>query len=86
MAPSSAAFKDWFVPGNFFELPPEGLFEDNRKKWSGDHVIDPQLVPGVLFMNRPFQTAAPTLLDLAPTILDALGLEKNPDLEGDSLL
>jgi len=30
---------------------PAGLFEDNVKKWSGDHVIDPDLVPGVLFIT-----------------------------------
>ena len=33
----------------------EGQFEDNVKKWSGDHIIDPDRVPGVLFMNRPFR-------------------------------
>ena len=33
----------------------ESLFEDNVKKWSGDHIIDPEHVPGVLFMNRPFR-------------------------------
>ena len=25
---------------------PNGHFEDNTKKWSGDHIIDPALVPG----------------------------------------
>ena len=34
---------------------PAGHFEDNVKKWGGDHIIDPALVPGVLFMNRPFR-------------------------------
>ncbi len=29
------------------------LFEDNAKAWSGDHSVDPLLVPGVLFSNRP---------------------------------
>ena len=28
------------------------IFEDNLKAWSGDHCIDPRLVPGVLFANR----------------------------------
>jgi predicted AlkP superfamily phosphohydrolase/phosphomutase len=28
------------------------IFEDNLKAWSGDHCIDPRLVPGVLFRNR----------------------------------
>ena len=29
------------------------VFEDNTKAWSGDHCIDPRLVPGVFFCNRP---------------------------------
>ncbi|MGH7709685.1 MAG: alkaline phosphatase family protein, partial [Gemmatimonadaceae bacterium] len=33
---------------------PGELFEDNVKKWGGDHIIDPSLVPGVLFINRTF--------------------------------
>jgi predicted AlkP superfamily phosphohydrolase/phosphomutase len=64
----------------------EQLFEDNVKKWSGDHIIDPDQVPGVLFMNRPFRGQGARLLDLAPTILAALGIPKGPAMEGESLL
>jgi predicted AlkP superfamily phosphohydrolase/phosphomutase len=32
--------------------PTDKLFHDNTKAWSGDHCIDPSLVPGVLFCNR----------------------------------
>jgi bisphosphoglycerate-independent phosphoglycerate mutase (AlkP superfamily) len=64
---------------------PESLFEDNVKKWGGDHIIDPSLVPGVLFMNRPFDGGAARLADLAPTILQALGVEKPPIMEGKNL-
>lgn len=63
-----------------------GLIEDNTKKWGGDHIIDPTLVPAVLFMNRPFRTEGARLLDLAPTILSALGPCKTPIMEGESLL
>jgi predicted AlkP superfamily phosphohydrolase/phosphomutase len=65
---------------------PGDQFEDNVKKWGGDHIIDPCLVPGVLFMNRPYDASDPSLLDLAPTILEALGVPKGPAMEGDSLL
>ena len=61
-------------------------FEDNVKKWSGDHIIDPDRVPGVLFMNRPFRGERARLLDLAPSILAALGVPKGPAMEGESLL
>jgi predicted AlkP superfamily phosphohydrolase/phosphomutase len=65
---------------------PQGLFEDNVRKWGGDHMIDPTLVPGVLFMNRPFQDKDPSLVDLAPSILSSLGAPKGPEMEGESLL
>jgi predicted AlkP superfamily phosphohydrolase/phosphomutase len=64
----------------------ENQFEDNVRKWSGDHIIDPECVPGVLFMNRPFQARKARLLDLAPTILAALGVAKSPAMEGAALL
>lgn len=63
-----------------------GWFEDNVRKWSGDHIIDPPRIPGVLFMNRPFRMETPALLDLAPTILDALGVPAGEHMEGTSLL
>ncbi len=65
---------------------PSGHFEDNEKKWGGDHIIDPALVPGVLFMNRAFDVERASLLDMAPTILEALGLPNGQAMEGESLL
>jgi predicted AlkP superfamily phosphohydrolase/phosphomutase len=65
---------------------PREPFEDNTKRWGGDHIIDPSLVPGVLFMNRTFEAARPRLVDLAPTILTALGLPPGAGMEGASLL
>jgi predicted AlkP superfamily phosphohydrolase/phosphomutase len=64
---------------------PEGHFEDNTKKWSGDHIIDPQLVPGVLFMNKPIRPSGAGLADLAPTILEAFAVRKGDAMEGKSL-
>ena len=37
-------------------------------------------------MNRPFRGEGASLLDLAPTILDALGVPDGPAMEGSSLL
>jgi predicted AlkP superfamily phosphohydrolase/phosphomutase len=64
---------------------PAGIVEDNVKRWSGDHIIDPALVRGVLFANRALRGDA-SLLDLAPTILAALGAPKGEAMEGTSLL
>ena len=70
---------------------PAGQFEDNTRRWGGDHIVDPALTPGVLFANRPFRAAdslgnGPRLLDLAPTILTSLGVPKTPAMEGEELL
>jgi predicted AlkP superfamily phosphohydrolase/phosphomutase len=65
---------------------PEGHFEDNVKKWAGDHLVDPALVPGVLFMNKGFDGERASLAGLAPTILDALGVPRGAEMEEESLL
>ncbi len=65
---------------------PEGLVEDNVKAWGGDHIIDPTLVPGFLAMNTPFRGDRARLVDLAPTILGALGVSPSPVMEGETLL
>ncbi|WP_337173996.1 alkaline phosphatase family protein [Paludisphaera sp.] len=61
------------------------LHEDNVKAWSGDHCVDPSAAPGVLFMNRPFRREGASLLELAPTILQALGVDQGPRMEGNPL-
>ncbi|RUL83907.1 phosphodiesterase [Tautonia sociabilis] len=63
-----------------------GIFEDNTRRWSGDHIVDPALVPGLLAMNRPFRDEGAAMVDLAPTILEALGQPAGPAMEGRSLL
>ncbi|MFO0839377.1 MAG: alkaline phosphatase family protein [Phycisphaerae bacterium] len=65
---------------------PDCLIEDNTRKWGGDHIIDPALVPGVLFMNHAFRGNGARLLDLAPTICAALGAPPGAAMEGVGLL
>ena len=65
---------------------PQGLFANNTKKWGGDHVIDPALASGVLFMNKKFRAGSPDLIDLAPTILNAFGVPRGAAMEGSDLL
>jgi predicted AlkP superfamily phosphohydrolase/phosphomutase len=50
------------------------VIEDNPKAWSGDHAVDPHLVPGVLFCNRRVEARDPGIEDLAPTALSLFGL------------
>jgi hypothetical protein len=61
------------------------VFEDNVKPWSGDHCIDPRLVPGVFFCNRRVDTASPALIDIAPTALKLFGIEPPSYMDGRAL-
>ncbi len=61
------------------------VFEDNRKAWSGDHCVDPKLVPGVLFSNRKVKADDPGIEDMAPTALHLFGLDPPHWMEGKPL-
>lgn len=61
------------------------VVEDNEKAWSGDHSVDPNLVPGVLFCNRPVRAEDPGIEDLAPTALEAFGIPRPTWMEGKSI-
>jgi predicted AlkP superfamily phosphohydrolase/phosphomutase len=58
------------------------VIEDNPKAWSGDHCVDPLLVPGVLFCNRPVDAKDPGIEDMAPTALWLFGLTPPAWMEG----
>ncbi len=58
------------------------VFEDNIKAWSGDHCIDPRLVPGVLFSSHKFVAEKPAIVDVAPTILQLFGLALPAHFDG----
>ena len=58
------------------------IFEDNVKAWSGDHCIDPRIVPGVLFCNHKIDVNDPALIDIAPTVLQQFGLTPPEYMDG----
>jgi predicted AlkP superfamily phosphohydrolase/phosphomutase len=58
------------------------VFEDNVKAWSGDHCIDPRLVPGVFFCNKSVDADEPHIVDLAPTALRLFGIEPPAHMDG----
>jgi predicted AlkP superfamily phosphohydrolase/phosphomutase len=62
------------------------MFEDNDKAWSGDHCIDPALVPGVFFSNLRTKTQSPSIMDIAPTALELFGLRPPAHMDGRSLV
>lgn len=62
------------------------VFEDNSKAWSGDHCVDPSLVPGVLFSNRKLDAEDPGIEDMAPTALRLFGIQPPDWMEGKSVI
>ena len=62
------------------------VFEDNVKAWSGDHIVDPRLVPGILLSNHEIGTDDPHIVDLAPTVLTLFGIPPAPHMDGRPLL
>jgi hypothetical protein len=58
------------------------IFEDNTKSWSGDHAVDPEIVPGVLFCSQRIEDNSPSLIDIAPTILKLFGVAAPEYMDG----
>jgi predicted AlkP superfamily phosphohydrolase/phosphomutase len=61
---------------------PEHVFSDNTKSWSGDHCVDPRIVPGVFFCNMPIGTETPNLLDMAPSVMALFGHQAPAYMQG----
>lgn len=49
---------------------PPVLLEDNIKEWSGDHLFDPSLVPGIFLSNQPLKKEPASLQDMADLVLE----------------
>ena len=65
---------------------PAGIVYPNMKKWSGDHGgYDYKETSGVLVSTRRTGSSAPSILDLAPTVLKYFGLEVPRDIDGKPL-
>ena len=62
------------------------VFEDNTKAWSGDHIVDPRLVPGVFLANHAIDKEDPAIIDLAPTALTLFGIKPLAHMEGTPII
>ncbi len=60
----------------------DSVFHDNIKAWSGDHCIDPALIPGVLFSNHPVAAEHPRLMDIGPTVLELFDVPAPDYMDG----
>jgi predicted AlkP superfamily phosphohydrolase/phosphomutase len=61
------------------------VFRPNTKAWSGDHCVDPSLVPGIMFCNRPIADENPRLIDVAPTVLSLFGVDVPDYMDGKAM-
>ncbi|TAM38063.1 hypothetical protein EPN54_04625 [bacterium] len=65
---------------------PAVLIENNDKKWSGDHLIDYNLVPGVIFVNKKTALEGHSIVDVAPTVLGLFRIAQAKEMPGKSFL
>lgn len=64
---------------------PTKVIEDNRDRWTGDHMFAAYLVPGILVTNQKIERDNPTLSDIAPTILQAFGVTPPKGMVGHNI-
>jgi len=62
------------------------IFIDNDKAWSGDHCIDPRIVPGILFASAGINKSNPAIIDIAPTALRLFGVDIPEHMDGRALI
>jgi predicted AlkP superfamily phosphohydrolase/phosphomutase len=60
----------------------EEIFSDNTKSWSGDHCVDPDIVPGVFFCNRAIAVERPHIADISVSVLRLFGQEPIRQMQG----
>ncbi|MEE2776352.1 MAG: alkaline phosphatase family protein [Acidobacteriota bacterium] len=60
--------------GALGDIEPE-FVRDNLDDWPGDHIMDHETVPGVLFTSRPLAQKAPTIQSLATAIIAEFGID-----------
>jgi len=61
------------------------VFSDNRDEWSGNHAMDHELVPGVLFSNHPLQRPVENIQQLAGVLMAEFGVVGFPRMETETL-
>lgn len=60
----------------------EEVIQDNVSRWSGNHLMAPDVVPGVLLTNRALAGSGYDLTDLTATLLAQYGIEPTQGMVG----
>ena len=61
------------------------VFSDNTRSWSGDHCVDPDIVPGVFFCNRRIATERPRLIDIPVSVVELFGQPRARYMQGEMI-
>lgn len=61
------------------------VFSDNMKAWSGDHHVDPEIIPGIFFSNLKVTKEQANIVDIAPSVLDIFSVKIPAYMEGKPL-
>jgi predicted AlkP superfamily phosphohydrolase/phosphomutase len=61
------------------------VFSDNTRSWSGDHCVDPDIVPGVFFCNRRIATERPRLVDIPLSVVELFGQKRARYMQGEMI-
>ena len=62
------------------------VLRDNEARWSGNHLMAPEVVPGVLLVNRKLEKDGHDLTDLTVTLLSHYGIEPLAGMTGEPIL
>ncbi len=63
----------------------ESVFTDNDRSWSGDHCVDPSIVPGIFLCNRAICAESPRLVDVPASVLRLFGQEIPGYMQGEMI-
>jgi predicted AlkP superfamily phosphohydrolase/phosphomutase len=63
----------------------ETVFSDNDRSWSGDHCVDPSIVPGVFLCNRAIRVENPRLVDVPASVLRLFGQQIPGYMQGEMI-
>ncbi len=64
----------------------EDVLVDNTSRWSGNHLMSPDVVPGILLVNRKLSGNGHDLTDVTATVLSHYGIKPRPDMTGEPVL
>ena len=77
----SASDIDYFLEigmlpdGDFTGSSMVAVIEDNTSRWSGNHLMSPDVVPGILLVNRKLEGNGYDLTDVTATLFAHYGIE-----------